>query len=114
MKREEIIRDLVERLSGAGRGQYISIRCDVVREIVDLLKEQVARVMTLEEIRERAETADSDPVFVERKSGATAWNLYTIDIIYHMAKRPYMGVRVWTSRPTPEQMRDTKWEGESE
>ena len=40
MKREEIIRDLVERSSGAGAGQYISIRCDVAREIVALLKGQ--------------------------------------------------------------------------
>lgn len=43
MKREEIIRDLVERSFGAGRGQYISIRCDVVREIVALLKKQEAK-----------------------------------------------------------------------
>lgn len=75
-----------------------------------LLREQEPRVMTLEEIQERAETVDPDPVFVEWKSGATAWVLYTIDNIYYMAKRPYMDIRVWTSRPSEQQMRDTPWE----
>ena len=48
MKREEIIRDLVERSSGAGAGQYISIRCDVAREIVALLKEQDETIASLQ------------------------------------------------------------------
>lgn len=39
MTREEIIRDLSERSAGAGAGQYMSLRCDVAREIVKLLRD---------------------------------------------------------------------------
>lgn len=40
MTRDEIIRDLQERANGAGKGQYMTLRCDVAREIIVLLKEQ--------------------------------------------------------------------------
>lgn len=95
-------------------GSYPKVTCSsfLAADALALLREQEPRVMTLEEIQERAEAVDPDPVFVEWKGGATAWVLYTIDNIYYMAKRPYMGIRVWTSRPTPEQMWDTPWEGE--
>jgi len=42
MTRNEIIRDLSERSAGAGAGQYMSLRCDVAREIVRMLKDREA------------------------------------------------------------------------
>lgn len=45
MKREEIIRDLSERSAGAGAGQYMSLRCDVAREIVSMLREQEPKMV---------------------------------------------------------------------
>lgn len=47
MTRNEIIRDLSERSAGAGAGQYMSLRCDVAREIVRMLKEQDVRIKRL-------------------------------------------------------------------
>lgn len=106
-KREKVIRGLEQFIDDFK--PFCGNRADwqKVYDALALLKGQEARVMTFEEIQERAETVDPDPVFVEGKSGATYWALYTID---YMAKRPNRVIRVWTARPTPKQMRDTPWE----
>ena len=123
MKREEIIRDLVERSSGAGAGQYISIRCDVAREIVALLKEQEARVMTLKELQaiETPWNRNTPPyLFVERRSFAESRWMSWGFLHDGVRLRGTMGVqnygskwRVWNLQPTPEQMRDMPWEDEA-
>lgn len=46
MTRDEIIRDLEERAVGEDC-RYIALRCDVVREIVRMLKEQDVRIKCL-------------------------------------------------------------------
>lgn len=125
MTRNEIIRDLSERSAGAGAGQYMSLRCDVAREIVDLLKEQEPRVLTP---REFDEVRLSKPVWLEVRNmgllgpalsrylrpeyGMVAFSLIENRAIERNVTEYYWGWRCWTSRPTPEQMRDTKWEEE--
>ena len=112
--RERIIAELSERANGAGADAWMTLKCSTAREILALLKEQGARVMTLEEIWKRAETIDPDPVFVEWESGITAWIAQSIANIYSIKEAGIIRMRVWTSRPTEEQMRDTKWEGEDD
>lgn len=119
MKREEIIRDLVERSSGAGAGQYISIRCDVAREIVTLLKEQEPRMMTREEV---IATPEGTVVWMEEEAESGTYIQPIVSTGNGCLGNFYIGVgtygvemekrRFWTARPTPEQMRDTPREGE--
>ena len=130
MKREEIIRDLLERSSGAGAGQYISIRCDVAREIVAMLKEQDPRVMTREELEDWDgaiffEAFETDMYYalienVEPTAGMDGEYVLVNVVPGEHHRRIWGGEhygsiwRCWTSRPTPEQMRETKWEEDSD
>lgn len=132
MKREEIIRDLVERSSGAGAGQYMSIRCDVAREIVALLKEQEARVLEYSEIEKHSlvwlEDNDKEYVIPALFLQYDGWNaefsvhapdkygdkIFQFATVITFEKMYGITWRCWTSRPTPEQMRDTPWGGEKD
>lgn len=58
MTREEIIRDLSERSAGAGAGQYMTIRCDMAREIVRTLKEQEKEIKALRKLLDWAVECD--------------------------------------------------------
>lgn len=135
MTRQEIIRDLSERSAGAGAGQYMSLRCDVAREIVRMLREQEPRVMTLEEVETskgfvwvefhsinenrlsleyvnvRATERFRESFVLSTDSGIE-WlrdrGDYNRGIWFGMNS----GWRCWTFRPTPDQMRDTPWEGD--
>ena len=123
MKREEIIRDLVERSSGAGAGQYISIRCDVAREIVRLLKDQEARVLTLEETMALC----GEPVWLEEdtlQGSYGAWgvvkglheqyeavNIGGVRFTYWPRAKYNIAWRCWTARPTEEQRKAVAWDG---
>ena len=112
---------------------YISDgRCyeTIKRDALALLKEQEARVMTKSEVKHylsiasngfQAADIDEPPLWVEYKNPqryGVKWVLFgTVyswmddqDISADYGKE----FRFWTSRPTPEQMRDTPWEGESE
>lgn len=84
----------------------------IMRKAHDMLKAQEPRVMTLEEIRERAESIDPDPIFVEwgNDTGATAWIAQAIPEIYSTIKAGYVRLRVWTGRPTEVQRENTPWE----
>lgn len=87
----------------------------LMRDALALLREQEPRVMTWEEINKRAESLDPDPIFVQwKETGGTAWIVGSINIIAGMVNAGNRDVRAWTSRPTPEQMRETKWEGDSD
>lgn len=81
-----------------------------------LLKEQEARVLTLEEVEKNEEW-----MWVECVTGYCGWNRqdkednYLCMIAWNdntVNRKDYYGKawRCWSSRPTPEQMRDTKWE----
>lgn len=140
MTRDEIIRDIEERAYGAGAGQYMSLRCDVAREIARMLKAQEPRVMTREEMIEAGK--EHRAVFVEENPrgyakcfwgiavegddapsdrpfnypGGVDFNVIDADLdVLDGDFYAYNGVlswRCWTARPTPEQMRETKWEVE--
>lgn len=78
-----------------------------------LLKEQEARVMTLEEVEEMATKSDPDPVCAEWSTGRTGWVIGSIRLLSDMMKNGNREVRVWTSRPSEQQMRETPWKGEA-
>ena len=124
MKREEIIRDLVERSSGAGAGQYISIRCDVAREIVALLKEQEPRVLALEKIQSGMvevawlECSDKEEVraglwFKRINEGEDEGIIiHVLDGFEGLRTEVYGKTwRCWTARPTEEQRKAVLWDG---
>jgi hypothetical protein len=92
-----------------------------------LLKEQEPRVMTLEEIRsgavEVAWIEDADKVEVipgiwfrlSNEGEDEAVDIHVLDGFVGMRLAVYgKKWRAWTARPSPEQMRDTPWEGDKE
>jgi hypothetical protein len=136
-KREKVIRGL-EICTNPGSCSercpyyYIEITegsCDyfLLTDALSLLKEQEARVMTPKEFDE---VRLSKPVWLEVRNmnllepalyrysrpecGRVAFSLTENRAIERDVTEYYWGWRCWTSRPTPEQMRDTPWEGESD
>ena len=84
---------------------------NLTEDIISLLKEQEPRVMTLEEIVQRAGEKDPDPIFVEwRISGYTQWSVASIGIVASAVKSEPEFVRAWTSRPTDEQRKAVAWD----
>lgn len=134
-KREKVIRGLeccaLGSLSNCERCPYTETRCSehLCGDALALLKEQEPRVLEYSEIEknplvwlEDNDKEDVIPALFLQYNGWTAEfsrqapDKY-VDTIIRSAKlvsdeRTY-GItwRAWTSRPTPEQMRDTKWEG---
>lgn len=83
-----------------------------------MLREQEPRVMTLEEV-----IHSKDWIWYQWKNTHCGWTIavdcdeewigwedLTVDQLCKYGKK----WRCWTSRPTPDQMRDTPWEGEKE
>ena len=83
----------------------------LAKDALALLKEQEARLMTLEEVEEMAAKSDPDPICAEWSTGRMGWIVGSIHLLANMMKNGNRDIRAWTSRPTPEQMRDTPWEG---
>lgn len=96
----------------------------LIRDALSLLKAQEPRVLTLEELQE-IETPwnRNTPPYLwveERYTTRSRWMSWGF-MRDGVRLRGTMGVqnygskwRVWNLQPTPEQMRDTKWEGENE
>ena len=96
----------------------------LMADALALLREQEPRVMTLEELQaiETPWNRNTPPyLFVEGRSPTEArWMCW--GFMHDFVRLPgTIGVqnygskwRVWTLQPTPEQMRDTKWEGEDD
>lgn len=126
-KREKVIRGLGCCLSpndhencpydGIGK-TYSECLKRLVTDALALLKEQEARVMTLEEV-----IHSKDWIWYQWKNTHCGWTVAvncdgkwiewedsTTDQLCKYGEK----WRCWTSRPTPEQMRDTKWEAESD
>lgn len=111
--------------------------CDyrrICRNAIDLLKEQEPRVMDAEEVARLTEEI-YQWLWIEEIQNIT-WNLHCLRAFVH-SKHPDTGEfyilangyrdivklegdeygktwRCWTARPTEEQMRETKWEGDSD
>lgn len=102
---------------------------DMMRDALALLKEQEARVLTAEEMAQiEPDTVywgkghhvrnlwpmaftdeaieDSDSGFLKDSYG----RIYEVELY----NKGVMGWRLWTSRPSPEQMRETPWEEDSD
>ena len=117
-KREKVIKWLAEE---AVEHEEEEVR-DLAHTALLMLEEQEPRVMTFEEIKDNIGV----PVWVEYADDEN-WNGYGVPTagneVYimifgvnahcmHNAPSDNVKWRCWTSRPTPEQMRDTPWEGE--
>ena len=124
-KREKVIRGL-ERFIDDFK-PFCGNRADwqKVYDALALLREQEARVMTLEELQaiETPWNRNTPPyLFVEGRSATTESRWMSWGFMHDFVRLPgTIGVqnygskwRVWNLKPTPEQMRDTKWEGEKE
>lgn len=90
----------------------------LMRDALALLREQEARVMTREEV-----IRSQDWIWYQYKNIHCGWTIavncdgkwiewedLTTDQLCKYGKK----WRCWSSRPTPEQMRDTPWEGDSD
>ena len=84
---------------------------DMFDDALALLKEQEARVVTTADFEDNPNLDDGYHlnVWEEYKDGARCgWNTINVNDV-----RAFTDLRrYWTSRPTPEQMRDTPWKGE--
>ena len=125
--REKVIRGLEACARDVGimhcrECPYNGILCitPLLRDALALLKEQEARVLTLEELQaiETPWDRNAPPyLFVENRS-STGSRWMSWGFMHDCVILPgTMGVqnygskwRVWNLQPTPEQMRDTKWE----
>lgn len=127
-KREKVIRGLeccaLGSLSNCEGCPYTETRCSehLCGDALALLKEQEPRVMTLEELQaiETPWNRNTPPyLWMENRSGRDnrwypVWDIREcVGMIGTRGNQNYGVIwRVWSCRPTPEQMRDTPWEGE--
>lgn len=83
----------------------------ILPDALALLKGQEARVVTTADFENNPNLDDGGHlnVWEEYKDGTRyRWNTINVNDV-----RAFTDIhRYWTSRPTPEQMRDTPWEGE--
>lgn len=123
--REKVIKWLAEE---AVEHEEEEVR-DLAHTALLMLKEQVPRVMTVEEVKQH-DNQDGCVWFEQPTYNAVAAfarqdEKFTEIISPYLLGKPINHVymsnafygetwRCWTSRPTPEQMRDTPWEGESD
>ena len=117
----------------AGHG-VVGCEDQLVSDALDLLKEQEARVMSLKEARETLHTAEF--LYCEDKNddtmagglmrgvlnGSDYWDLSNgeymtpdcLDEGGDLEAEYGKYFRFWTAKPSPEQMRYTPWEGDSD
>ena len=121
-KIEAIQRCVQNDCTGCSYNGYTDCLEKMLRDALALLKEQEPRVMTLEELQaiETPWNRNTPPyLFVDRRSFAESrwmsWGFLHDGVRLHGT----MGVqnygtkwRVWNLQPTPEQMRETKWDAD--
>lgn len=128
--KEQIIENLLIRSSGASKDSYMSIRCDMARDIISLLKGK-ARLLTLDEVKQSV----GEELFLEVRT-ITSTEFYhsenvvkvTVDSIhkdfvafndpkhlthaYSLYNRAcFYGWRLWTSEPTEDEIAEAMWNG---
>lgn len=96
----------------------------LMKDALALLKDQEARVMTLKELQaiETPWNRNTPPYLFVEERYATRSRWLSWGFIHDCVRLPgTMGMqiygskwRVWNLQPTPEQMRETKWEGEKD
>lgn len=96
---------------------------DMMRDALALLKEQEPRMLTESEAKqytngeEKYEYSDKPPLYIEHKKAQPFYIKWaTLEVVgawmkdLNMKQEYGKTFRFWTSRPSPEQMRDTPWE----
>lgn len=83
--------------------------CPILDDVMELLNDQVARVMTVDEVLNWANLNmdDTYPIYVEFTTGGSWWYVYENDAVRFAAQNGKC--RCWTKKPTYKQMRDTPW-----
>lgn len=128
--KEEIIQTLIEKSYGAGHNEWGTLSCQMMRDIVSLLKEGTTEphLMTLEEVIECV--GKSKDIFIERKysdgcigvaAETTSEYRFSPDALfvpfyfsswdkdYYNLDSDGKGWRCWTTRPSLEQIKNTEW-----
>lgn len=125
--KEEIIKDLSERSYGAGNDQWMSIRCDMARDIVSLLKGK-AKLLTLDEVKQsigkelfiEVRTIEAYPA--EKPVKVTVDSIHKDFVAFNDPKNlthdyafynraSFYGWRLWTSEPTEDEIAEAMWNG---
>ena len=104
--REKVINDLnVSKLMLCNPKMLTSEMCvrigQAINGAIDLLKEQEARVMTLDELTE---------IYVEFKGDICPCRLTNFDLQKIVKYAVDGDCRLWTGKPTDEQRKTVKWE----
>ena len=120
----EVLDRAIRKAHGEG-WDYVDLSIEDAREILVALKRCEPRMMTKSEAEqytngeEKYEYSDKPPLFIEHKKAQPFYIKWaTLEVVYAWMKDLNMKqeygktFRFWTSRPTPEQMWETKWEGE--
>lgn len=104
------------------RWDIYAVLCDMVDEIIVLMKAQEPRVMTLEEV---IALKENTPVYIEHLNGYHGWDVYVgIDPVdndittgapwspsEYWPQSSYLDAwRCWTSRPDEKVRAETPWE----
>ena len=132
-KREKVIRGLeccaLGSLSNCEGCPYTETRCSehLCGDALALLRKQEPRVLSKSEAEQYVTHGITDgysetpPLYVEYQKPqryylkwVTLETAYSWMTDYGTSSVYGSELRFWTSRPTPEQMRDTKWEGDSD
>ena len=125
--KEQIIKDLSERSYGAGNDQWMSIRCDMARDIVWLLKEK-AKLLTLDEVKQSVgkelflEVPTTEAYPTEKPVKVTVESIHVDFVAFNDSKNlihgyafynraSLSGWRLWTSEPTEDEMVEAVWNG---
>ena len=125
--KEEIIKDLSERSYGAGKDQWMSIRCDMARDIVSLLKVK-AKLLTLDEVKQSVgkelflEVRTTEAYPAEKPVKVTVESIHVDFVAFNDPKNlthgyafynraSLYGWRLWTSEPTEDEIVEAVWDG---
>lgn len=126
-KTVEVLDRAIRKAHGEG-WDYVDLSIEDAREILEALRRDEPRVMTLEELHSdlwiwmeypgEEEGYDNyiGYAYLEGRMFEDWWFLTVGEKKRLVCPLKSYGQvwRCWTSRPTPEQMRDTRWEEESE
>ncbi len=119
---EKLISELESRLAACGDDGWCTVSAEMLRHVIDDMKERVPRVLTADEVRAGADMCcewrhyPAEIVLVNDNTNRNFCRMFlqTGGEAEESWKHYNKLWRCWTSLPTEEQMRETPWEGEAE